>query len=268
MTRYRILPYKKGSRSAKALSEALGGKVLKLEGSKFVPKPSDFLINWGNSDPPENFLMALNDDVQCVYLNYASKIRVASNKLNFFNLIKDEAFCPPFWTNHEEIPDEAFPIVCRTILSGHSGSGIVIASDRDGLVPAPLYVRYVKKKDEYRVHVGLIGEKNGYPYSEGSPFATIIAVQRKARRLGFENPNWQVRNHSNGFVYVRENVNPPQLVIEAAKKAFEASSLDFGAVDVIWNEHEGKAYVLEINTAPGLEGQTVTDYANFFKGLI
>ena len=275
MTRYRILPYKKGSRSAKALAEALGGKVLKigfqpfhLAGS-YKPRQSDVVVNWGCSQ--------FNEDAEwggigpTVFNGDTDLLKEVTNKLNFFNLLESQGFSdiiPPFWTNQEDIPNEDFPVVCRTILSGHSGSGIVIADNRDGLVAAPLYVKYVKKKDEYRVHVGLIGEKNGYPYSEGSPFATIIAVQRKARRLGFENPNWQVRNHSNGFVYVRENVNPPQLVIEAAKKAFEASSLDFGAVDVIWNEHEGKAYVLEINTAPGLEGQTVTDYANFFKGLI
>ena len=44
--------------------------------------------------------------------------------------------------------------------------------------------------------------------------------------------------------------------------------LDFGAVDVIWNEHESKAYVLEINTAPGLEGSTVEDYKEFFNRAV
>jgi D-alanine-D-alanine ligase-like ATP-grasp enzyme len=41
--------------------------------------------------------------------------------------------------------------------------------------------------------------------------------------------------------------------------------LDFGAVDVIWNEKQQRAYVLEVNTAPGLEGQTVDDYARGIK---
>src|SRR3546814_19093490 len=63
-----------------------------------------------------------------------------------------EEYLPKFWTKKEDIPDEAFPIVCRTVLSGHSGVGIVIADNRDDLVPANLYVKYVKKKEEYRVH--------------------------------------------------------------------------------------------------------------------
>jgi D-alanine-D-alanine ligase-like ATP-grasp enzyme len=44
------------------------------------------------------------------------------------------------------------------------------------------------------------------------------------------------------------------------------TGLDFGAVDVIWNAQKEKPYVLEINTAPGLEGQTIADYAAFFSG--
>ena len=39
-----------------------------------------------------------------------------------------------------------------------------------------------------------------------------------------------------------------------------AVGLKIGAVDIIWNELENKCYVLEINTAPGLEGTTLVKY--------
>lgn len=248
--RYRILPYKQGSKSAKALATALGGKVLKLEGSHFTPRAGDTIINWGNGDPGRAHVYPAK------FIQLPNQQRNASNKLFFFNLMKEACpeVIPKFWTNQEEIPDEEFPIVCRTVLTGHSGAGIVIADTREALVEAPLYVKYTKKKDEYRVHIG----------RSASDFTTI-AIQRKARRVGHENPNWQIRNHSNGFVFVRSDVNPHESVISSAKKALEATGLDFGAVDVIWNEHDGKALVLEINTAPGLEGQTIDDYAAFFK---
>lgn len=254
--RYRVLPYKQGSKSAKALASALGGKVLKLHGSSFVPKAGDVLINWGRSNYPFEF--AMTD-----FLNEGAFIEYVSNKLNFFELMKGAHpdVIPTFWTNKEDIPAEAYPVVCRTILTGHSGAGIVIADTPEALVDAPLYVKYVKKKDEYRVHIG----KTRIDYD--SVVYTTIAVQRKARRLDHENPNWRVRNHANGFVFVRNDVNPPSCVLDVARQAILASSLDFGAVDVIWNEEQEKAYVLEINTAPGLEGQTVTDYASFFKGV-
>jgi D-alanine-D-alanine ligase-like ATP-grasp enzyme len=90
-------------------------------------------------------------------------------------------------------------------------------------------------------------------------------VQQKKRRHDHDNPNWQVRNHANGFIYARSDVNPPAAVLDAAKKALAATGLDFGAVDVIWNQHAGRAFVLEINTAPGLEGTTVEEYKEFFK---
>lgn len=251
MNRIRIIPYRQGSGGAKALAEALGGKVLKLVDSKFKAKHTDIIINWGNTEGHDG--IEAHDDVAS-FFNSPFAIKNASNKLNFFTLMKTTEngdIIPRFWVKQEDIPDDTFPIVCRTVLAGHSGDGIVIASDRSGLVPAPLYVQYMKKQDEYRIHVG----KGG----------VLISVQRKAKRHDAENVNWQVRNHANGFVYVRQNVNPPQAVTEKAKKALEATGLDFGAVDVIWNAHQEKAYVLEINTAPGLEGQTVEDYAEFFR---
>jgi D-alanine-D-alanine ligase-like ATP-grasp enzyme len=47
-----------------------------------------------------------------------------------------------------------------------------------------------------------------------------------------------------------------------------ALGLDFGAADVLFNARRNQAYVLEVNTAPGLEGQTVNDYAEAFKEMI
>jgi hypothetical protein len=204
-------------------------------------------------------------------------LRHATNKRNFFQAMVAadlQAIIPRFWTSAADIPDDAFPIVCRTELAGHSGAGIVIAEHRDNLVHAPLFVEYVKKQDEYRIHVGM---KRWTPHLDyaGEPMAQgqfrddpriVISMQKKKRRLECETPNWQVRNHANGFIYARSEVNPPEAVIAAAKSALGASGLDFGAVDVIWNEGSKKAYVLEINTAPGLEGTTVQDYARFFKG--
>ena len=256
MPRYRILPYNQGSRSARALADALGGRVLRLRGSTFVPRRDDVIINWGNTEPQRAHVHP------ATFINLPNQIRNASNKLNFFNTMVEhnlQRLIPDFWTRREDIPNDAFNnggiIVCRTELAGHSGAGIVLARDIGELVRAPLYVRYVKKQDEYRIHVGV---RNNEPI--------VISQQRKARRADVAEPNWQIRNHANGFIFVREGVNPPESVIANAKAALVATGLDFGAVDVIWNEREQRAYILEINTAPGLEGQTVTDYANFFRG--
>ena len=248
--RYRVMPYRQGSKGARALADALGGRVLRLEGSTFQKKPNDVIINWGNTNP-HKFQMC---DKNAVDLRYVT------NKLNFFKAIKEaghENLIPRFWTNQSDIPDDAYPIVCRTELAGHSGAGIVIAETAADLVPAPLYVQYMKKKEEYRIHVGL---RNGEP--------VIIAKQRKARRLATPDSevNWKVRNLTGGFVFVREGFIVPDSVIEAASDCLRSSGIDFGAVDIGWHPSKGPI-VYEINSAPGLEGSTVMDYANFFKSL-
>lgn len=259
-TRIRIIPYKQGSRSAATLAAALGGRRIRLRNSRFIPRYNDVLINWGNSNPPASIATA-HGDYDC--LNDPNAVRRASNKLSFFQLMP-EGLAPEFWTNAADIPEQAFRegsiVVCRTVLNGHSGRGIHLARSRADLVDAPLYVAYVKKQEEYRIHVGRL------PNGDTS----IISAQRKARRTDVPDAdvNWQIRNHSTGFVFVRNNVNPPADVLRVAREAFEATGLDFGAADVIWNDRQQRAYVLEINTAPGLEGQTVTDYVSFFQGYI
>lgn len=243
--RTRVLPYKAGSKSAKALAEELGGKLLKLgPNSTFVPRPSDVIINWGNVGQAHR--ATINND--------KSKLIRATDKLLFFQHFQGSGITPDYWEDPEDIPDEAFPVVCRTILNGHSGAGIVLANVRDDIVDAPLYVQYVAKKHEYRVHVGRIGSGTH-----------IISVQQKKRRLDHAEPNWKIRNHANGFIYAREGVDPPVGVLDVACNCLHSLGLDFGAVDVIYNESKEKAYVLEINTAPGLEGQTLTDYGTFIR---
>jgi len=210
----KIYPYKQGSRSAHALADALGGRVLRREGSRYRYREQDLIINWGQSvAPPFPF-------AHDTYLNSIAAVQCASNKLGAFGRMRDGGVqIPQFWTRQEDIPDEAFPIVCRTILNGHSGAGIVIASNRAELVAAPLYVKYMKKRDEYRIHVGMVGERNGYPYAEGGdvPFPTIISIQRKAVRNGNPPIDTRIRNHDNGYVFVRGDVNPPEQVLEQAR---------------------------------------------------
>lgn len=260
--KYRVLPYRQGSKGAKALATALGGKVLKLEGSTFQPSSSSIIINWGNTS-----------QFQKADLN-GIDLREATNKRNFFERMVEKGLqdlIPPFATDRagaEQFLSSGGKVVCRTTLAGHSGEGIVIASTPDELVSCPLYVKYVKKTQEYRVHVGKVPNHMHVP--EGETIAPkIIAVQRKARRTSVPDGevNWQIRNHDNGFVYTRNGFNPPASVLDAARRCLAATALDFGAVDVIWNDQKGKPYVLEINTAPGLEGQTIADYANFFRSL-
>lgn len=239
--RFKVYPYKQCSRSAKMLAAALGGKVLKRINSKFNPKAGDVVINWGSSEVP--------DFAPATVLN--SKVDVAQCKLASFLIFKEKGVkIPPFWTNKDDIPDNAFPVMCRTKLRGHSGSGIVIANTRQDLVAAPLYTQYMKKRHEYRLHV----------FKD-----EVFFCQRKARKKSVDNPNWMIRNLDGGFVFVAVPYdNVPDVVIDQARGAIAALGLDFGGVDVIYNDANCAAYVLEINSACGLEERTADNYAGVF----
>lgn len=238
MPKFRVFPYKQGSASAKVLAEAIDGKVLKHVGSKYRPRAGDVVVNWGAGNVPA-FAPAttLNADVS-----------VAQCKLATFKALAAAGVRTPAFTEDEEVAGQwAFPVVCRTKLRGHSGDGLVIADNLDELVKAPLYTKYVKKKDEYRVHV--FGDK-------------AFFIQRKARKLDVENPNWQVRNLAGGFVFAEAAIDDvPADVLDQAVATIAALGLDFGGVDVMWNDKEKQAYVLEVNTACGLEDRTADRYS-------
>jgi hypothetical protein len=244
MKMIKIYPYRSGSASARRLADALDCRVLRLEGSHYKPKEGDTVINWGNST------LKVFEPARTLNTGYC--VSLAANKLSFFNQVNlsdaQGVRTPLYWENPENITPEDFPVVCRTVLTGHSGNGIVLANTPDELVPAKLYTKYVKKKDEFRVHCSR---------------DTVIAIQKKYA-LGYVNPNYQIRSHDNGFIFIRGGFTTPDGVVEQAQAAIAACGLDFGAVDVIYNTHEDKAYTLEVNTAPGLEGQTILDYRDFF----
>lgn len=251
-----ILPYKNGSRSGAALANALGLRQIRLAGSSIHRQRSKTIINWGNSGrtlPPQGLGSGH------YVLNPTVLVEIAANKLSTFESLKDNTRIPEYTTDYEtacEWIEEGCTVVERHTLTGHSGVGVEIVEDVEELsADCPLYVQYVKKQDEYRVHI--MGGQ-------------VIDVQRKARRSDVpdEDVNWQVRNHQNGFCYMRENVNPDTDVIVQALNAIEALGLDFGAVDVIWNRYQGKAYVLEVNTACGLEGTTLERYKVAFQELL
>lgn len=243
------------SNGADALAEHLKIKKIKRERSVFKGAKSKIVINWGNAkiDNPEI--------LKCQVINPPEAVAKCTNKLRFFEEISGKkGVNVPDWTTDSAVAfkwvADGAVVVARTVLNGSSGVGIVIM-DKDNpksLVKAGLYTKYVPKRDEYRVHV-IKGK--------------VSDVQRKALRNGWieehGQPNYKIRNLDNGFVYTREGFTAPNCVPAQALAAIEAIGLDFGAVDIIFNEKQNKAYVLEINTAPGLEGTTVENYAKAFS---
>ena len=247
-----LYPYNMNSHSARALQIALieqGIPCIRVyEEGNYRPRETDLIINWGNPRRPHWEFYA------DTMLNFPKYVTIASNKLASAVAFATRPGIPtPMFTNEIEEAQQWLRkgniVLARHILNGSGGVGIEVLEDAFATMPeAPLYVKYIRKIAEYRIHVF-----NG----------RVIDAQRKRKEreaLSEGTINLRIRNHANGWVFTRENCQPPSIVTTSAIAAVERLGLDFGAVDIIVNR-EGVPYVLEVNTAPGLEGQTITSYA-------
>lgn len=239
----KILPYKLGSQSAKALAKALGVKRL-IPGGGYRPKQFVNILNWGNSGAFTHGRM----------LNNGEAIRNASNKLAAFRLFKDAGLpTPEFTTSKDEATKwqrKGFRVVCRTLLNSHSGRGIVIAQPDEDIPYAPLYTKYTKKDKEFRIHVFK---------------GRVIDVCEKRRKSGTEGSSL-IRTLNNGWVYCREGVYFSDANKQLAIRAVQTLGLDFGAVDLIMKDE--RVFILEVNSAPGLQGTTLNRYVEALRQYV
>ena len=255
-----LLPYNNASKGAKVISKNLGLSWTKRQYQELqfaeLRECNWKVLNWGCTN---NIATPTNSTIEI--FNNPVSVRHASDKLKFYDTVKNKCRVPDFTSNLDTVTEwrEQGKEVMGRSLRGTKGRGIVFPEDDfEDFVTSDFWVVYKKKKDEFRVHV-MKGE--------------VIDIQQKALRVTDDEGNridtssvdFRVRNLRNGFIFKRYDIDPPQDVLTQAVSAVTAIGLDFGAVDVIWNQTEGKAYVLEVNTAPGLEGTTIERYTTALK---
>lgn len=237
--RFRIVPYKMNSQSAKRLadllSEKLGYKVWRGK-----PKPDWLNICWGYKK---------DCGYDLPYLNDPHWVRYASDKRLAFGKWTEEGVSHVPWTTDkkeaEKWLNEGSKVLARTA-KGQAGSGIQVVEPGEELPEAPLYTRYVPKAQEFRVHVF-----NG----------KVICVQEKRKKKGAK-VNHIIRSHKKGWVFCYQDIKEPDGLRELAVKAVNALGLDFGGVDIIYTKKLDQLFVLEVNSAPGIEGTSLEAYAN------
>lgn len=145
-------------------------------------------------------------------------------------------------------------VIGRKLIQASCGKGIIIL---DGHTPetvdtnCPVYTLYKKKKREFRVHV--FADK-------------VVRVVEKKIRKGWNGPrDAKIRNLANGFVFCSCE-DEPAGIRELAIKAAGVVASDFAGVDIGYNEKKGELFVIEVNSAPGMEGTNITAYANAILG--
>lgn len=264
----KIWPYKSGSKSARAIAQSIhkSGYNVKVllppAKSKWKPANGTVVINWGNASIDRH--PAIQKTEKSLYiLNHPDAVNTFSNKLLTFNAAVTrglEDFIPPYTTRMQEAA--GWPMtVCRTVLRGHSGEGIVIAEGGKGMQESPLYTRYLKKKSEWRLHFVNMGK--------GKTFF-FLQQKKRNRDIPDERVNWKVRNYDNGFIYAVNGIDevPPTLLNEVKRKVQHLTEgvLDFGSADLIFTSkdnpegYQSKFVLLEVNTACGLESPTLLEF--------
>lgn len=136
----------------------------------------------------------------------------------------------------------------RKYLNASCGKGIVVF-DKENVLEMqgfPVFTKYKKKKREFRVHV----------FKD-----EVVNVTEKKRRKEFDGErDTKIRNLANGYVFVQTVANEPPGLRELALSAAKVSGSDFRGVDIGYNEKKDELFVIEVNSAPGIQGTNVEKY--------
>lgn len=139
---------------------------------------------------------------------------------------------------------EGTAVVARLLTRASEGRGIIISEEAGQIPMAPLYTKYKKKKKEFRIHI--FKDK------------VVHVLEKRKRRGGICDA--KIRNTINGYVFCSENVEEPKGLRELALKASKVTKSDFKGVDIGWNEKKNELFVIEVNSAPGIEGNNLNRY--------
>lgn len=242
-----------GSRSGREISSRL--EALRVYPDRnYNPREGDLIINWGNARVPDWYERAMS--VGARMLNHPANVNTASNKLLAFRQLQALGIPIPEFTTDWNVASDwdedgwEGKVYVRDVLRGHSGVGIRTYNDYQALPHSLLYVKGIENHGEYRLHV----------------FNGEVIDYRKKRRAREDEPTEEqdlVRSHDNGWIFTMENLRRLGRIQDLATEAVHALGLDFGAVDIIKDE-DGAVYVLEVNTACGVEGTTIDNYINSF----
>ena len=220
--KFRFVSKKLGSKSLKALAEGLSTAV----GYKV----------WRGKAPKLNRNNLVYGDCKDKLFQYQW---FASNQVPSF----------PYTVNPTEAKEwisEGHTVFARTLTKASEGKGIFILDAGSEFKAAPVYTQYRKKKREYRVHV----------YKD-----QVVQVLEKRKKKGFEGEvNTKIRNTANGYVFCSQDVVEPEGIRELALKASKVTNSDFRGVDIGFNEKLNELFVIEVNSAPGLEGSRIPLY--------
>ena len=223
-----------------------------LDPTSTQPPQGSIILNWGISKRPGWMYGGVpvwpeyRDNYKVTWVNVPLAVGYSSNKIHM--LYRFETYDVPTlcWATTPEGVGGGDTVVRHQIHS-HSGNGIEIIKEGDPLPLAPLYTRLERFEAEQRYFV------------VGNKVVDVVQKKRmgKAKReaLGIKlHPT--IKSRKRGWIFAHNDIIPPtQECINAAINAMGATGLDFGVVDIAFNDPSNPV-VIETNSAPGLRSKT------------
>jgi glutathione synthase/RimK-type ligase-like ATP-grasp enzyme len=288
-----------GKNLVEGLTEKLDSDAFEVSGGTAMPENNvDVVICYGTKTQSDT---ELGSNVKV--LNHPNNIRVNRNKLTALEKMSGGNVNIPQFS---KLPAGArdseitYPVIVRT--SYHQGGrGLAMCTSSAQVLDLITnfdnvgfgYIQeLVPFKNEYRIHVfnGKVIRCAIKDAQENPVDSWKTIYKEKAERTAERNnielnadtmdillktvakdltlPDLIVKSNKKGWKFSQvsiDNTNPA--LIEMAKKAVSAIGLDFGAVDCAL-DYDGKAWVIEVNTGPGLQGGTLTSYIKALEGYV
>ena len=252
-------PYIWYSRKSKTTGRNLCQELEIDGGMNSPPSDTDFLICWGMSNGDISHLNLGSQNV-CI-LNHPKNSQNAVNKLESLKLLhKNDVNVAPF-QSLQSIKENgmklSFPLIGRKLVH-QGGWGLFYCKkyiERAVRKGCEYFSQFIPSDTEYRVHIFL---------------NKVVRISEKVPSDEEPLTNNKIRNHRFGWRFAWRPFHSEDYPIEIIKESFKAIralKLDFGAVDVLWGKNN-KPYILEVNTAPALDGSGLNLYAEKIQSFI
>jgi len=264
------------------------------KGTTSPPKKAKMIIGWGPKTV-ENVSFPKGT----VVLNHPNSVRGNRNKLLALEAMKAAGVNVADFQATDKNFELTLPVIGRTKYH-QGGKGFWDCPTKthvnDAIGAGAQYLQeLIEIKDEFRLHVfgdevlyGVkkvkrsneefekafiedefarqkkLWEKNNK--GEFNEEQAMEILRRQAKNAAQGGPNMMIRSNKMGWKFSRITKYDENLVKEAVK-ALKALGLDFGAVDCCIDP-TGKAFIIEVNTGPGLEGTPFEKYIETFTKII
>jgi hypothetical protein len=194
-------------------------------------------------------------EIKRTLLNAPSFIDTCSNKLRtskYFLLDRPESFDFPVFHPCSEVPSK-YPVIIRKTLIGSGGIGIVVVRSQAEFMPHTrngyYWTEFVNLSREYRVH--MLGN-------------TMSRIFEKLPTDPNNKDELPIRNLSRGYHFslLSGTSGFEGLRTVCAELASKMGNYFYG-LDIGWNRDTKRYFVIELNSAPGLNEHTANEYAQF-----